>query len=111
MQLGFSKHSNSNYEAFNVGSGVATTVINVANKLKSLYQKNCNIKITGNYRIGDIRNNVADLQKIKEQLGFMPEYSFDLGITEFAKWVTSQEIASTKYQESILEMKEKGLLK
>jgi len=98
-------------EVFNVGSGIATTVLEVARKLKELYQSDIEITVTGNYRIGDIRHNVADLDKIKTYLGFQPLFSFDSGIQEFSKWVSTQEIIANRYEESISEMKNKGLLK
>jgi dTDP-L-rhamnose 4-epimerase len=98
-------------EVFNVGSGNATTVLDVAKKLKEQYQSNIEIAITGDYRIGDIRHNIADLSKIKSQLGFKPQYSFDAGIAKFCQWVLEQEINLDKYEESISEMKTKGLLK
>lgn len=103
--------SNTGQQVFNVGSGVPTSVLEVAQKLKDLYKADINITVTGNYRIGDIRHNVADLKKVKEGLGFTPSWSFDQGITEFSKWVLAQEINPDKYDESISQMKERGLLK
>jgi dTDP-L-rhamnose 4-epimerase len=108
--LGIESNSNGQ-EIYNVGSGTATTVLHVAKKLKELYQADIDINVTGNYRLGDIRHNIADLKKIKDELGFQPEFSFDSGITEFSKWVLSQEINSDRYDESIDQMKSKGLLK
>jgi dTDP-L-rhamnose 4-epimerase len=98
-------------DVYNVGSGVATTVQEVAEKLKALYRSNIDIAVSGNYRIGDIRHNVADLTKIKKELGFQPAFSFEQGITQFANWVLSQEVSADKYDESISQMKSKGLLK
>lgn len=103
--------SQANYEVFNVGSGVATDVITVASTLKEAYKSNINISISGNYRLGDIRHNVADLTKLKNILGFEPKVSFVEGINKFANWVNEQEISEDRYEESIKEMKEKGLYK
>ena len=75
------------------------------------YGKNVPITITGNYRLGDIRHNYADGTKIKKALGFTPIVSFEEGITKFAQWVTTQTIAESKFEDSIEEMKKKGLLK
>lgn len=99
------------HETYNVGSGNATTVLEVAERLKQLYNSDIEIKISGNYRIGDIRHNVADLKKIKEHLGFEPDYSFYDGVKKFVNWVVEQEIGASRYEESIQEMKSKGLLK
>lgn len=98
-------------DIFNVGAGVATDVITVAKTLVVKYNKDVPLTITGNYRLGDIRHNYADLTKIKNALGFTPKVSFEEGITKFAKWVTTQTIVESKFDVSINEMKEKGLFK
>lgn len=100
-----------NYKVFNVGSGVATDVLTVANTLNAAYNNNVSINVTGNYRLGDIRHNYADLTRIKNQLGFEPQYDFETGIGLFAKWVDSQEVQKSLYEESLIEMKNKGLYK
>jgi dTDP-L-rhamnose 4-epimerase len=98
-------------DVFNVGAGVATDVITVAKTLLEKYGKNVPLTITGNYRLGDIRHNFADLTKIKNGLDFTPTVSFEEGITKFAQWVTTQTIAESKFDDSIEEMKKKGLFK
>ena len=61
--------------------------------------------------MGDIRHNYADLTKIKSQLGFKPSYDFKKGIKKFTTWVLTQEIKESSFENSIQEMKEKGLFK
>lgn len=100
-----------NGEVFNVGTGQPIDVITVADKLKKYFNSNTKVIISGNYRIGDIRHNFADLKKINEKLGFIPKYTFEEGIDKFVHWVKTQEIKKSKYDESIAEMKEKGLFK
>jgi dTDP-L-rhamnose 4-epimerase len=100
-----------NDAVFNVGSGVATDVLTVANTLKSAFDSDININVTGNYRLGDIRHNYADLTKIRSELGFEPKYDFKTGIGVFAQWVNNQEISESKYEESLTEMKDRGLYK
>jgi dTDP-L-rhamnose 4-epimerase len=100
-----------NGEIFNVGTGEATDVITVANKLIANYNGSTKINISGNYRLGDIRHNFADMSKIYSLLGFKPKYNFHLGISKFTEWVLTQEVKESKYEESIAEMKEKGLFK
>ncbi|OAQ38793.1 epimerase [Pedobacter psychrophilus] len=108
--LGLEKEQ-ANGKVFNVGSGEAIDVITVAETLKDNFKSNAPITISGNYRIGDIRHNYADLNKIKETLAFLPEYNFKRGIKKFTDWVTTQEIQKSKFDQSISEMKNKGLLK
>lgn len=108
--LGLEKEE-ANNQVFNVGTGIATSVITVADQLVKNYNIDVPITISGNYRLGDIRHNYADLTKIKKYLGFEPKVSFEEGIKEFTQWVNTQEIQEDRYQQSINEMKEKGLYK
>jgi len=95
--------------SFNIGSGIATDVFTIAKTLVANYHINVPIKITGNYRIGDIRHNYADISLAHDLLGFKPKWSFEDGIHEFCKWVDNQEIKEDNYNKSISEMKSKGL--
>lgn len=108
--LGLEKEE-ANNQVFNVGTGIATSVITVADQLVKNYNIDVPITISGNYRLGDIRHNYADLTKIKKYLGFEPKVSFEEGIKKFTQWVNTQEIQEDRYQQSINEMKEKGLYK
>ncbi len=98
-------------QVFNVGTGVATTVLEVATTLVKNYGADVPVTITGNFRLGDIRHNYADMSKIKRLLGFEPKISFEEGIQQFTNWVNQQSVLPSKYDESIMEMKTKGLLK
>lgn len=108
--LGIEKDE-ANGEVFNVGLGQAIDVLTVAKTLIKAYQSDSKVTITGNYRLGDIRHNYADLTKIEQKLGFKPKVSFAEGIKRFTAWVENQEIMEDNYEKSIVEMKEKGLYK
>ena len=108
--LGIEKDE-ANNEVFNVGTGVATDVISVATNLIKNYGVDVPVAVSGNYRLGDIRHNYADLSKINSKLGFTPKYSFEEGLKEFTNWVNTQEVEKDNYQKSIDEMKAKGLYK
>lgn len=100
-----------NGEIFNVGTGVPTTVATVANALISNYGIDVPASISGNFRLGDIRHNFADITKIKALLGFNPYYSFENGIKLFSEWVNMQPVESDTYPSSIQELIEKGYYK
>lgn len=108
--LGLEKEE-ANNQVFNVGTGVAKNVLTVANELVKNYGIDVSINVSGNYRLGDIRHNYADLTKINRLLGFSPKVSFEAGLKSFAEWVNTQEVQEDKYQKSIDEMKAKGLYK
>jgi len=108
--LGIEKEE-ANGQVLNVGTGVATTVSEVAYLLVELYNATVPVQITGNYRLGDIRHNFADTHKIEQLLSFKPKVNFKEGLKLFTDWVKEQEIQNSTYEDSIHEMKTKGLLK
>jgi len=100
-----------NGHVFNIGTGVATDVLTVAKTLCDKYGVQIPITVSGNYRLGDIRHNFADISLAKKVLGYEPKWSFEKGIEQFTKWVNEQEIQEDNYEASIAEMKAKGLYK
>ena len=105
------ENQKANFNSYNVGSGTPTTVLKIARELVSLYNSTIKINITGNFRMGDIRHNFADLNKIKKDLNFNPEFQFCEGIKYFTDWVNTQNTNEDLYATSILELKERGLYK
>lgn len=99
------------YDVFNVGSDKPIDVLTVAQTLIKKYNSNVQCRISGNYRLGDIRHNYADLAKTNELLGYKPKYDFDRGITLFTEWVNMQKTMDSNYEKSIQELKEKGIFK
>jgi len=97
--------------ALNVGSGISTTVKYLADSLKSLYNSSVEIDVSGDYRMGDIRHNKADIENVKQVLGFSPKTSLEEGLRMFVDWVKGQEVKADNYEKSINEMKNKGLMK
>lgn len=100
-----------NGHVFNVGTGVATDVLTVAKTLMKCYGTEVPLTVSGNYRLGDIRHNYADITAARNILGFEPKWSFEDGIRKFTEWVNMQEVQEDKYEASIEEMKQKGLYK
>lgn len=100
-----------NNNIYNVGSSNAVSVLDVAKKLKKYYKSEVEINITGRYRLGDIRHNVADISKIYSDLGFVPKYGFDRGVELFCDWVNKQEVKNDNYSLSIAELVKRGLYK
>ena len=99
-------------KVFNVGSNERLSVIDIATTLREKYGSDILLNISGNYRLGDIRDNLADLTAIRRELGYEPQTSFKQGISNFVDWVNAQEIESTdSYSKSLEEMREKGLYK
>jgi dTDP-L-rhamnose 4-epimerase len=99
-------------QVFNVGTGVSTSVMTVVKKLCAQLDKNAAYQVSGNYRVGDIRHNYADITKIRSVLGFAPAVPFKDGIKKFAEWVNEQTVLTGGgYDASIQEIKNKGFFK
>lgn len=100
-----------NGHVFNIGTGVATDVLTVAQTLCKHYGIEVPLTVSGNYRLGDIRHNYADITLAGQILKFQPKWSFDAGIKQFAEWVNLQDLQTDEYEASLEEMKRKGLFK
>jgi dTDP-L-rhamnose 4-epimerase len=98
-------------DVFNVGSGVATDVSSVAYMLRTYLGGNSEIAVSGQFRSGDIRHNLADLEKVSRMLGFKAKVSFEDGLGRFVDWVRSEQLANDRYEESLAELRAKGLFK
>lgn len=100
-----------NNQIINVGTGIATTVKSVAEHLVEKYQKDVSVLVTGNFRIGDIRHNFADISLMKNLLNYQTKVSFSQGMDAFAEWVLKQPVLENDFEASLQEMKQKGFLK
>ena len=77
--------------AFNVGSGVAHSVAEVAELLAGALGVDLEPERTGRYRAGDIRHCFADLTAARAGLGYEPQVALDQGLVELADWLATQE--------------------
>lgn len=98
-------------DVFNVGSGVATDVLTIANTLQGLLGETVPTNISGQFRLGDIRHNFADLTKVAEVLKFKPSVYIEEGLEKFVDWVKSEQVYVDRYEQSLDELKAKGLFK
>ena len=103
------KSSNADYEVFNVGTGMPTSILDIAQTLATLYNKDIRSKIAGKYRAGDIRHCFADISKIKDKLGFRPKVSFKDGMEELVTWGAKEE-AVDGFEEAYGELLKRGLV-
>ncbi|WP_186424212.1 NAD-dependent epimerase/dehydratase family protein [Lacrimispora celerecrescens] len=98
-----------NGEIINLGSGVGTSVMEIAETLKLLYGSESEICITGDFRVGDIAHNIADTKKAEKLLGFRPTISLEDGLQQFTAWVKDQEPDNSGYEASLKEMELAGM--
>jgi dTDP-L-rhamnose 4-epimerase len=94
----------------NVGSGVATSVIDVAHKLVAILGLPVPIRVTSEYRIGDIRHNYADVNRLSELLPGGASVSLNDGLERFANWVRTQPLPCDQLERANAELRERKLM-
>ncbi|MGD9049953.1 MAG: GDP-mannose 4,6-dehydratase [Anaerolineae bacterium] len=79
------------YQVFNLGTGVPTSVAQVAEMLsQQLTGGRVKSQILNQYRAGDIRHCYADLTKARRLLGFEPKITLQDGMGDLLAWVKEQ---------------------
>ena len=79
-------------ETINVGSGEAATVLDIAMLLTELMGRPKAYRISGRYRVGDIRHCRADIRKAREFLGYRSRVALREGIADFVSWALGQRM-------------------
>jgi dTDP-L-rhamnose 4-epimerase len=101
-----------NGEIFNVGTGIPLTIKQVAETFTEKINPNLKPIYNQQYRVGDIRDSVANISKIKSKLGFKPKISFNQGIEDYISWLKNRESKiQDKTDKALAELKQKNLLK
>jgi dTDP-L-rhamnose 4-epimerase len=95
-------------QAFNIGSGRAVTVAEVAGLVQGILGKHIEPEICGKYRVGDIRHCFADISLATEVLGYAPTVTLEDGMVELAEWLQDQA-ADDRVLEASRELATRGL--
>jgi dTDP-L-rhamnose 4-epimerase len=98
------------FGSLNVGSGVRTTVVEVAEAIREFWKGESSIQVTGQFRLGDIRHNVSDVSLLREKTGYTPSTQFKVGLKSFLEWASTQDVAESGYQQSLTELRKRGLM-
>lgn len=94
---------------FNIGSGNAYTIQEIASELSYVMGKyNIIPEITNKYRAGDIRHCFSDITKATKILGYQPEVNLKDGLFEYTEWLNSQ-IAQDMVDKAHQELATRGL--
>jgi len=75
-----------NFQAFNVGSGKRTTVLEYANLVRKKLSSDVGIHFSGEYRRGDNRHSVSKVDKLR-MLGWEPKRDLSTILDDFLAWV------------------------
>jgi dTDP-L-rhamnose 4-epimerase len=102
-------------QTMNVGSGAQVSVESIARNLKRQLGSSSEFVVSGQYRLGDIRHNFADISLIRQSLGFSPKVSLEEGMKRFVHWVKTQPIVDNGPEDGLdranRELIERGLMK
>ena len=106
------KSKSANYEIFNLGTGKATSILELAKKIIELSGKEGSVEpmINKQYRSSDVRHLVADITKVKRKLGFEPQVRLEDGLKELVNWLNKQKFVD-KSDQAQDELKNRGLIK
>lgn len=95
---------------YNVGSGVKTSVSQIASQLCEAFGAAPSLTVTGQYRLGDIRHNWADMTRIRQTLGFVPQIDLGRGLKRFADWALGQPLPEDRLDAANSELKRRRLM-
>jgi dTDP-L-rhamnose 4-epimerase len=96
-------------KAFNVGSGRAVTVREVAQTLADVLGTDLEAQVVDRYRVGDIRHCFADISLAREVLGYEPRVTFEDGMQELVAWLQEQERPEDHVETHAAELAARGL--
>jgi dTDP-L-rhamnose 4-epimerase len=96
-------------QVLNVGSGRQYTVREIARAVaEAIGREAVEPEVTGNYRVGDIRNCFADITLARRVLGYEPRMPLEQGLIELASWLEGQ-VACDRVAEAREELAARGL--
>jgi dTDP-L-rhamnose 4-epimerase len=94
----------------NVGSGIGTSIAEVARQLGHAFGKAPRLVVTSQYRLGDIRHNRADITRLRELLDYRPHVPLAEGLRRFVAWVQTQPLPEDRSQVANAELGARGMM-
>lgn len=97
------------FQAFNVGSGVATTVLQYAEAVRAKLKTPVPIHVPGEYRRGDNRHSVSSIEKLKG-LGWGPREKLTQILDDFLAWIEQTGGVPSDIPDAYSDMKRVGVV-
>lgn len=98
-----------NFQAFNVGSGKATTVLEYAKLVRSKLSSNVELNFSGEYRRGDNRHSVSNVEKLGS-LGWSPKGDLSKILDDFLAWVDNIGGIPSQIEDAYAAMRRAGVV-
>ena len=99
-----------NGQIYNVGTGQAAEIGELARLLASRLGKDIEPSIPGEYRPGEMRALISDTSRIR-QLGFEPQVMLDEGIDRYLAWIETQGSISEYFSEAERRLHERRVVR
>ncbi len=96
-------------QVINLGSGQGTSVLELAKELLAASGLDAAVRVTGQFRVGDIRHCFADLAAAGHLLGYSPKVSLSEGLGRFCAWASTQPVHEDRLDQATVELRKHGL--
>jgi len=98
-----------NGQAFNVGSGCATTIVDYARHVLDRLPSAPGIDVSNEYRRGDNRHSISSIAKLT-RLGWRPKRSLTEILDDFVEWIESTGGVPERVPDAAADMRAAGVL-
>jgi dTDP-L-rhamnose 4-epimerase len=98
-----------NFQAYNVGGGRSTTVLEFASEMSEVMGLDCELSVSGEFRLGDNRHSVSKINKLSA-LGWKPSRNLREIIAGFSDWVQSSGGVPAGIPDAYRNMKDVGVV-
>lgn len=95
--------------SFNVGTGVATSILSIAERIARCYGADARPQAVRKFRSGDIRHCFADIAAIRDCYDYRPMVGLDDGLRELVDWAGSAD-ARDSFEQAQAELRRRGLV-
>jgi len=102
--------SRTDYEVYNVGGGKGYSVLELAKAVAGAFERDGDLKISGEFRYGDTRHIVSDITKLK-RLGWEPTNSLEKSVNDYVSWLREEKIAKDITEFAQKKMKQLGVVR
>jgi dTDP-L-rhamnose 4-epimerase len=103
------EENTANGEAFNVGSGRPTSVMDYARLVREKVGNEVEFCIPGEYRAGDNRHSVSSISKL-QALGWTPKRTLPQILDDFLEWIQGIGGIPQQVQDAYSDMKQAGVV-